>query len=52
MIKDAQNLESMYIWSISTIFENMFYFNQHQQNLKIWKSLIGDSNSKPQTISI
>ena len=52
MIKDAQNLESVHIWSISTIFENMFYFKQHQQSLKIWQSLIANSNSKPKNISI
>ena len=52
MIKDAQNLESVHIWSISNILENMFYFNEHQQSLKTWQSMIADSNFKPKTISI
>ena len=52
MIKDAQNLESVHIWSISTVLKKMFYFNEHQQSLKTWQSLIADSNFKPETISI
>ena len=48
----AQNLESLHIWSFSTIFDKMFYFNEHQQSLKTWQSLIADSNFKPETISI
>ena len=49
MLKDAKNLESVHIWSISTILENMFQFNEHHQSLKIWQSLIADQilNHKP-----
>ena len=46
MVKDAQNLESVHIWSVSTISENMFCFNEHQQSLKTWQSMMADSNSK------